>query len=224
MVLLLAALSSGEARAEWSFRTVSGQLLDQNGKPVEGQAVLLIGSDRSAVREPKLAAKALGWHFETDAEGRFKARLGCFKAEEYSDKEKAWLPGWGTYFFVVEPGQNHAGAVGPAMQHQEQGGGAAMDEVTLRLQTGINVTGKIQDVNGNAAPDLTLDLTQDFARLGGSDVEIFAASARSDRHGFFEFKNVHPMSFHLGLQSGPPYWIQTRLGGQWTDGIVDEFE
>lgn len=236
-VLPLPAQSHGE----WTFRTVEGQVLGADGKPVEGEKVLLIGLDRYAFNKLDDAEKNEGWNFTTDQDGKFTVKLGRFSAVEHSEKTKKWLPGWGEYFLVIRPATKHAGAVSSRLMHfsgnvpelpaDEVWGKPVVltegiNEVPVQIRTGITVSGKIQDTNGNSVPDLEVNLSHELSPLSpvGMGTEIFQRDAKTDRHGYVEFKNVYPAGFHLGLAEGPPYWVQTRVGGQWQDGIIDEFE
>jgi hypothetical protein len=96
----------------------------------------------------------------------------------------------------------------------------------IQLRPPITVTGKVQDTNGNSVPDLEIDLEQELSpkTQNGVSAQIFPQESKTDHHGYVEFKNVYPAKFHLGFADGPPYWVQTRLGGQWQDGIIDEFD
>ena len=100
LMLLLAALTPARAvePAEWTFRTIEGQVLGVDGQPVDGEKVILIGLDRNAFNKLEDAEKNNGWNFTTDQDGKFTARIGRFSAADYSEKTKLWLPGWGEYF------------------------------------------------------------------------------------------------------------------------------
>jgi hypothetical protein len=239
--VLAAVLLPAQAPEEWAFRTVEGQVLAPDGKPVEGEKVLLIGLDRNAFTKLDDAEKNEGWNFTTDQDGKFTVKLGRFSALEHSEKTKKWLPGWGEYFLVIRPGTKHAGAVSPRLLHfsgdlpelpaEEVWGKPVVltegiNEMALQLRQGITVTGKIQDTNGNSVPDLEVALSHELSPLSSTGIgtEIFQRDSRTDRHGYVEFKNIHPTGFHLGLTEGPPYWVQTRVGAQWQDGIIDQIE
>jgi len=241
LLLCLAALPALCAGQDWSFRTIEGQVLGVDGKPAEGEKVLLIGLDRNAFNKLEDAEKNTGWHFTTDQDGKFTARIGRFAAAEHSEKTKQWLPGWGEYFLIVKPGAKHSGGISPRLLNFETnlpptlpdepwGKAVVVAEgivpVTLQLKAGVTLTAKVQDTEGNAVPDLSLGMEHVLSPLSqtGVDAVIFQRDIKTDRHGFAEFRSVYPAAFHLGFEDGPPYWVQTRLGGQWQDGIIDEFD
>lgn len=219
---------------------IRAKVLDPDGKPAAGVRVLLVGVEPECLMDPDTAAKSEGWNFITGPDGTCAIRLGAFASEELLNQKRKWLPGWGDFFLVVAPDGKYAGAVSPRLIHPGPSRSeseaapdawgrpmivAANTQIELPIRRGLTVTGQVHNVKGEPFAGLPVELYFDLGARNrtGFGGEIFRQTSKSDRHGYVEFRNVFPSRFFLDFEGGPPYWVQTRVGDSWKDGIVDEF-
>lgn len=93
------------APASAVYREVTGRVFDEAGRPVAGQKVSVMATDRGsigAVNNSEDEAKARGWDFITDANGRFTARFGKFNLHEHKAATGLIEPGFGHFYFTVD--------------------------------------------------------------------------------------------------------------------------
>ena len=240
-----------EAAPGWNFRTVTGQVLDPEGKPASGVVVSLVGLERDAISQLLSDETAEKWKMVTDREGQFTMRFGDFRSYDYEQATKQWVPGWGAFHFVAEC-KGTAGGVSPYLQNEgsddqvlsslpcgeydewRMGEFEPVDlskqpaRVVIRLKRGITVFGKVTDAEGNPLAGQGVRIEHDLhaGSHTGHGGEILFSCGVTDQKGCYRIEHVYPNRFYLNLEeSSPLFWYKTRLrNGPWVESRVDEVQ
>lgn len=219
-----------------NFREVRGLVLGMDGRPAADRTVHLVGLSRGAQHFPSEPTREAGWDFRTDAEGRFTAKLGGFRAAEKDDGR----PGWGIYALVVDPEGREAGAVSPKILNFEANGAeAGADEwgspvalppagldLTLRIQKGVTLIGRVLDYSDPTKPlaNVTVETYNDLHAdtHTGRGGEIYRRRATTDENGQFAIAQIYPGAFSVAVgEDGEVSWLRTLQNGKWVDDVLD---
>jgi len=242
-----ATLAAGAVRTEQSapeIRQVLVRVMNEDGVPMPGVKVQLLGVGRDALQAMDIGASENlpgVWNFISDARGCCLARFGCFSGYDGGKRIGMEMPGWGQFYFVAEA--DGLRGVSSCLLHGAEAGGWANsgnDEwerrgivrtrakqvtLTLRMQRGLRVTGRVIDMAGQPVRGFTVGIQHDLhsTHHTGYGDEIFQDSRISDAEGRFSFDHVFPNTFYLGPMNEEtrPVWVRTRVRGQWLREPVD---
>jgi hypothetical protein len=233
-------LSRGEAKDPARFREVRVQVLGVDGKPAADREVFLMGLSRSGMGN----AKDEGWHFKSDADGRFVVRLAEFKSVD----ERSDLPGWGEYALVSNPTAGDAGALSDFIVHSSESPKEAAKNsrdwgptrvtgkealhLTMRVHEGVTLRGRVVDYlnpkQGQADVPLNVCIDLQTDTHTGYGGEIFERVTKTDAEGRFTISQVYPapITTRLGVDPQGPIgkfvWLKTQRGdGKWVPDADD---
>lgn len=229
-----------------TYRRVIVRVVDENGEPMPGVNVQLLGTGRDALQAMELESDEdpLGvWRFVSDARGRCVVRLGCFKGFDSEKLVGKSAPGWGRFYFIAEAGHLHGVSLG--IIHEPEGK-LARDTyayewnrngvlrtsdrplvATLRLRRGLRVSGRVIDTAGQPVHNYVVGVQHDLGseHHTGYGNEIFKHSTTTDRNGRFLLPDIFPNTFYLRAAESEddlPVWVRTRLRGRWSPVPVDK--
>ena len=245
LFLLLGASAIGVEQSAVKFRSVVVRVVNEDGKPMAGVKVQLLGTVRDALQAMDIGRSENlpgVWNFVSDAQGRCTVRFGCFSGYDSGKLVGKDMPGWGQYYFIAE-GAGMRGVSLCLLHGSEPGGWSHSDHdewerrgsvktkprpviLNLQMRRGLRVTGRVVDMEGRPVPNFHVGIQDDLhsTHHTGYGDEIFKDSMTSDDAGNFTFDHVFPNTFYLsgpvGEQS-PPIWVRTRLRGKWLREPVD---
>ena len=209
---LHAQSSSGQIK-DSEPRYIHGLVLDLDGKPAANRKVSLRGISRNAVGGSLDEDGSRYYQFTTDLNGHFQVRL--WSKEDPKDYER---PTGTIYVVVVDPSAQDAGAVSPQLTNPA---GIPEDglDLTLKIQKGFTVDGKIVDYEDPSKPmkginvgcnnDLNVDTHTGY---GG---ELFSQSTVTDQLCRFEIQHIYPEEDpNLSISAN---WLRTMIDGKWVD-------
>jgi hypothetical protein len=114
-----------------AYREITGCVVDEDRCPMAGLHVDLMAVTRDSIgavgSSDEEKAKAHGWEFTTDRDGRFTARFGKFALYDHRQATGLVEPGFGHFYFVVEK-EGTAGGVSAELLNLND------EELTLRKE------------------------------------------------------------------------------------------
>jgi protocatechuate 3,4-dioxygenase beta subunit len=168
-------------------------------------------------------------------------RLGCFVGYDAEKLTGSAGPGWGRFYLFAEqdglrgvsPCILHVGSLGISQRDPDEWTrrgvihtGRRPIAVTLRMQSGLRVMGRVVDTEGKPVPDFEVRFEHDLnaeSHTGYGD-GIFGQSQWSDAKGRFAFEHVFPNTFYPRIpvtENNRPVWIHTQLRGRWLRKTIE---
>ncbi len=176
--------------------TVTGHVVDPDGKPVEGATIApaATGSGNSLTGDTR-------YSYRTVKDGEFEMKLpssdsGKYNLIAHDGKYEEWRR-WANA--VGEPFQTHPGE--------------RIENVTLRLTQPASVRGRVT-VNGKPAAGKQVRAA-DFA---GHDNRYYLPTTETDAHGNFELKFVSPGKQYIQAE---PFFLEANQAVAGTSSVVD---
>lgn len=191
MAWLLGMTVVAEEDDEARYREVIVRVVNEQGAPMPGVTVHLVGTERDAEAgsfdqlqsEPdKNAPDFSAWRFVSDAQGRFVARFWCFETPWDVKPGQKRLPGWGFFYFVAES----AGLRGVSSCVAHEGARDSKDgwlgdyrkdewtrtkivrtrsrtvQIKLRMRRGLRVEGRVIDREGRPVRNFEVGVHHDL--------------------------------------------------------------
>lgn len=242
---VLCAHAWAEQEALPSYRKVVVRVMDENGAPMPGLKVQLLGTGRDALQADDIGSaydRPGVWRFVSDADGRCTVCFGCFRGFDSEKLVGKDVPGWGRYYFIAEAGRLRG--VSSAIVHEPEGKHAKdyyEDEwnrngvvktsaspvaLTIRMRRGLRLTGRVIDIAGQPVRAFDISVQHDLHSEShtGYGNEILQQSTASDEDGHFVLNDIFPNTFYLGAsmeETHLPVWVRTRLRGKWYREPID---
>lgn len=246
--LLVSSGRSAELSAPSDHRILEVTVTNTAGKPVAGADVDLIGLDRGGLHndlqpddrmQPPPPPALSPWHHRTDDRGRVTIKLGSFSGYDLEDE-----PGWGIYHLVARaPGKDTA--ISDRLLHAAEnpepkppgkpstgarwpGKWQFLDKpataISLRLERGVSLTGKVIDTEGKPLPNRKIAAWIDLgARTPtGHGGRILAQTTTTDPAGGFLIDGIPAVPFLFDVIGGDGFWIGTKIREVAKDEIIDQ--
>ncbi len=229
---MMALCGSSLAAAEPVDHEILVRVWDQDGQPARGRKVALFDLSPWAARGDEGEKESdPNWNFVTDAHGRLVVKLNDGNGDERA-------PGWGVYALYVRARPRDAGAFSlylvhlkttelrdeelSARSHMEWGRPLGVTtkrmELTLRIQRGFTVTGRVMKYPRGRTPWPGVEVYGAYnlnaATRTGYGGNLAGPETKTDAQGRFTLRHVYPSLCSLGLSEA---WIETKRSGRWRE-------